>query len=209
AIPYCLTIFPEGTRLTPEKLLDSQEFLRSRKLPVFQNVLCPRVKGFWSAVNGTLLDTVYDTTIVAGATTPQGNVLSLAQGKPAEFHLYMERVDPKDIPKEEEPLNKWLMSKWEIKEGKLERFHKEGHLGGDRGTAGRRQLTVRASARNTVIGAVLWWVISCLGFVRFCVMLGFYKLLFGIVLGTVLMITLVGAIMQQVHFKHSEAPKKS
>lgn len=43
-MPFWLTMFVEGTRMTPDKLLDAQEFAASRGLPVPRNVLIPRTK---------------------------------------------------------------------------------------------------------------------------------------------------------------------
>jgi 1-acyl-sn-glycerol-3-phosphate acyltransferase len=207
ALPYCLTIFPEGTRLTPEKLADSQEFCKSRSLPVLQTVLCPRVKGFWSAVNGLQLDAVYDTTVVASPSFSEANILTLAKGKPAEFHIHMERVDPKHIPRDEEKLNTWLLQRWQQKDERLQRFFKEGHLGGDQGTARRHLLTTRSDAFRILMGSIAWYFLSVACFLRWCVQNGYYRFLFGTGLGTVLCIALLFAVIQQVHFKKSELKK--
>lgn len=43
-MPFWLTIFVEGTRLTPDKLLASQEFAISKGLLIQENVLIPRTK---------------------------------------------------------------------------------------------------------------------------------------------------------------------
>lgn len=41
---FWLTIFVEGTRITPDKLLAAQEFAILKGLPVPKNVLIPRTK---------------------------------------------------------------------------------------------------------------------------------------------------------------------
>lgn len=43
-MPFWLTIFAEGTRMTPDKLSEAQKFAASRKLPIPKNVLIPRTK---------------------------------------------------------------------------------------------------------------------------------------------------------------------
>eukprot|EP00931_Biecheleriopsis_adriatica_P036892 TRINITY_DN21196_c0_g2_i1.p1 TRINITY_DN21196_c0_g2~~TRINITY_DN21196_c0_g2_i1.p1 ORF type:complete len:391 (-),score=78.39 TRINITY_DN21196_c0_g2_i1:57-1202(-) len=209
AIPYCLTIFPEGTRLTAEKLKESQEFCKSRGLPRLENALCPRVKGMWSAINGLQLDTVYDTTIVAGEAAAHANMLTLAQGKAAEIHVHMRRVDPKEIPREEEGLNAWLMKRWEEKDARLARFQADGHLGGDAGSSRRKTLLVRPAARLGLLGAVLWWLFCVTLFAYWCVSRGHQLLLAGALGGTILMVALLGFILQQVHFKKSTQGRKS
>lgn len=44
--PIWVMSFVEGSRLTPEKLRAAQEFSEQRDLPIMQNVMVPRVKGF-------------------------------------------------------------------------------------------------------------------------------------------------------------------
>ena len=44
--PVWVLLYPEGTRLSPEKLAASQEFAASRNLPILNHHLVPRTKGF-------------------------------------------------------------------------------------------------------------------------------------------------------------------
>lgn len=128
AIPYTLTIFPEGTRLTEAKLVDSQEYCKSKGLPVLNHSLCPRAKGLWSAINSMRLDNVYDITVVEGADSKKANVLTLAQGTPAEFHVFIEKISPNDIPKNEEQFSAWLMERWQGKDERIARFQRDGQF---------------------------------------------------------------------------------
>lgn len=59
-------IFPEGTRITPEKLAISHEHARANDKPIFNNVLLPRSKGFVTTVQGMRDNVPYiiDATIV-------------------------------------------------------------------------------------------------------------------------------------------------
>lgn len=43
-MPFWLTIFAEGTRMSPDKLSAAREFAASRKLPIPRNVMIPRTK---------------------------------------------------------------------------------------------------------------------------------------------------------------------
>jgi hypothetical protein len=46
-----VVIFPEGTRYTPKKHLESQEFAREKGYPVLDYLLTPKPKGFAFALN--------------------------------------------------------------------------------------------------------------------------------------------------------------
>jgi len=213
-VPYALTIFPEGTRLTPKKLADSQAFAKSRNLPVFEHVLFPRTKGLWSAMNGLRLDSVFDATLVqgTGGSGGQANVATLARGVPCELHVHMERVTPSDIPRDEEALGRWLVERWEMKERRLTSFGRHGHFDGSGGSAAvdskvaaqasqPRELKVRPSAGRTTLGALIWWFLCMATFVRWCISRGRFRLLGGCTFGFVLLIALLGLALQAVHFK--------
>jgi 1-acyl-sn-glycerol-3-phosphate acyltransferase len=46
-----ILIIPEGTRFTPEKRIISQKYSRDNNLPVFNNVLFPKMKGIFTIAN--------------------------------------------------------------------------------------------------------------------------------------------------------------
>lgn len=56
---FWMCLFPEGTRINPKKLLESQEFARERKMRPLQHVLQPRVKGLRAALEA-LHDEVHE-----------------------------------------------------------------------------------------------------------------------------------------------------
>lgn len=210
AIPYTLTIFPEGTRLTEAKLVDSQEYCKSKGLPVLNHSLCPRAKGLWSAINSMRLDNVYDITVVEGADSKKANVLTLAQCTPAEFHVFIEKISPNDIPKNEEQFSAWLMERWQGKDERIARFQRDGQFIDATGAAADRQLlSVDSRCAQTTYGALLWWILSSLVFFRYCVMHGYFRLLVGTALGTLLLVALIGVVIHQVHFTHSAQGKKT
>ena len=43
--PFIFSLFAEGTRITPTKLAEAQQYEREHNLPVLENVLLPRPKG--------------------------------------------------------------------------------------------------------------------------------------------------------------------
>mmetsp|Transcript_9508 Transcript_9508/g.33686 ORF Transcript_9508/g.33686 Transcript_9508/m.33686 type:complete len:383 (+) Transcript_9508:82-1230(+) len=207
-VPYSLTVFPEGTRLTQKKLEESQEFAKSRGLSVLKHVLCPRTKGLWSAVNGLRLDSIFDATVAPMGAA--GNILTLAQAQPCELHIHIERVEPASVPKEEELLSKWLYGRWETKEKRLESFLAKGKLAleGEAASAGV-PLKVRSSAAGTTLGAVIWWLLCTLGFVRWCLRNGRYGLLGFSSVGFLLLVVAMGAAVHAVHFTKSSHGKKA
>lgn len=105
-LPFWLINHVEGTRITPKKLLESQEFARQKGLPLMRETLVPRVKGFVSAVQELRdMDLVlYDTTLLftdsrTGAIEysngmPVGgpSMWSIMMGRPSSIiHLHVKR----------------------------------------------------------------------------------------------------------------------
>lgn len=64
-VPVWIVSFLEGTRIRPAKLQASQEFARTRQLPVLRHLLIPRTKGFVATMEGLRghAHAVYDFTI--------------------------------------------------------------------------------------------------------------------------------------------------
>ncbi len=76
-----MIIFFKGSRLTPDKLEASQKFAKERNLPVLNNVLLPRLKGFLASAQNLRedLDGIIDLTLVYKNRPP--NFMSLFFGK--------------------------------------------------------------------------------------------------------------------------------
>jgi len=203
-VPYSLSIFPEGTRLTPKKLLDSQAFAKSRGLSEFEHVLCPRTKGVWSAVNGLKLDAIYDATV---APAGGANMMTLACARPAELRVYFERLEPKSVPRDEESLNSWLFQRWEVKEERLRNLAKgEGLCCASEAPLISRTLPVRSEAFSAVVGTFLWWLVCTAVFVTWCIQSGHHWMLGVAALGTVLLMALCFLVLQTVHFSKGKTP---
>ncbi|KAM4692964.1 1-acyl-sn-glycerol-3-phosphate acyltransferase epsilon [Discoglossus pictus] len=134
-IQMYLVIFPEGTRYNPELpkvIADSQAFAIKEGLPILKHVLTPRVKATHVAVNAMedYLDAVYDVTVAYERTTDNNGRRKEAPAM-TEFlckecpriHIVMERVDRKDIPKEQVFMRRWLHERFEIKDKLLTEFN--------------------------------------------------------------------------------------
>ncbi|CAH2248628.1 1-acyl-sn-glycerol-3-phosphate acyltransferase epsilon [Pelobates cultripes] len=130
-----LVIFPEGTRYNPDipkVIVDSQAFAMKEGLPVLKHVLTPRVKATHVAIDAMQnhLDAVYDVTVAYEGTTNQEGQRKEAPSM-TEFlckecpriHIVFERVDVKDIPKEQIFMRRWLHERFEIKDKLLSEFY--------------------------------------------------------------------------------------
>jgi 1-acyl-sn-glycerol-3-phosphate acyltransferase len=86
-----MVLFPEGTRITPEKLAAAQEFAAARALPVPRHVLIPRVKGLVASLAHLRprLDAIVDVTIGYSERDPRSKRVrpSLGPAPPARAAL--------------------------------------------------------------------------------------------------------------------------
>ena len=67
-VPFWLISHLEGTRFSPKKVANSQQFAKKHDLPLLNHVLLPRYKGFVATLKGLRTDpkvkAVYDFTVV-------------------------------------------------------------------------------------------------------------------------------------------------
>jgi len=197
-VPYSLALFPEGTRITEKKLLESQDFAKQHGMPVFKHLLIPRQKGFWSSLQTLQLDAIYDITM-AEKGGPKSNFMTLASGHPAEFHVHVERFNQKDIPHDQEECKKWLLERWIRKEKLLQRLEDKGNFG----TPSVKDVPVRQAAYRTLQGAVAFYLASSSLFVYLCIRLDNIKLLMRVVQGSTGFILLIFLMVALVHLKPS------
>ncbi|XP_028676318.1 1-acyl-sn-glycerol-3-phosphate acyltransferase epsilon [Erpetoichthys calabaricus] len=133
--PMYLVIFPEGTRYNPELpkvILDSQAFARKEGLSELHHILTPRVKAAHIAVDSmkSHLSAVYDVTVAYEGTVDAKGERRTAPSMP-EFlckecprvHVYFERVDVKDVPREPLFFRRWLHERFEIKDRLMSSFY--------------------------------------------------------------------------------------
>ncbi|KAJ1502500.1 hypothetical protein HMI54_008952 [Coelomomyces lativittatus] len=128
-LPCWLILFLEGTRLTPEKLQESQIFCKSKDYPIFENVLYPRKKGFIAtarALQNTHVKYIYDLTI-AYYHIPTGSMNSVfpsildlnckALDSNWKFHVHVERIPLTSISLENtEVVEQWIEDRWKAKD---------------------------------------------------------------------------------------------
>ncbi|KAJ3045795.1 hypothetical protein HK097_001123 [Rhizophlyctis rosea] len=129
-IPVWIVSYLEGTRITKQKLAESQAFAKERGLPVLKNVLIPRTKGFIATVNSfrnTQVRAIYDFTIAyydndRGFQTPPSivRVHETTVNNDFKYHVHVRRYLIEDLPSDDEELHKWVMERYIEKDAFLE-----------------------------------------------------------------------------------------
>ncbi|XP_026520908.1 1-acyl-sn-glycerol-3-phosphate acyltransferase epsilon [Notechis scutatus] len=133
--PMYFVIFPEGTRYDPELpkvIADSQAYADKEGLPVLKHVLTPRVKATHVAIDSmkSYLDAVYDITVAYEGTIDHKGQRKLAPSMTdflckecPRLHIYFERIELEDIPKEQIFMRRWLHERFEVKDKLLIEFY--------------------------------------------------------------------------------------
>lgn len=151
--PLWLALFPEGTDFTEQKCKSSQNFAAENGLPVLNNVLLPKTKGFCACLDTlrSSLDAVYDLTIAYKNSCPDllDNVFGVG---PLEVHINIQRIPLKEIPVPEEEASAWLIDAFQRKDQLLTHFITEGHFPNQRTEA--ELSTVKCLINCTVVMAL-------------------------------------------------------
>ncbi|XVF01432.1 hypothetical protein REPUB_Repub04eG0088600 [Reevesia pubescens] len=127
--PLWLVLFPEGTDFTEQKCLRSQKHAAENGLPILNNLLLPKSKGFYACLEDlrSTLDAVYDVTIGYKHRCPSflDNVFGV---DPSEVHIHIRRITLDDIPISEKEVTAWLMDTFQLKDQLLSNFKSEGYF---------------------------------------------------------------------------------
>ncbi|MFY7928970.1 MAG: lysophospholipid acyltransferase family protein, partial [Oligoflexus sp.] len=102
--PFCWMIFPEGTRLRPSKVAESQDRAAAKGLPLWSHVLIPHSRGVIAtlAALDEKLDAVYDATIAYPEGIP--TVAQLLRGATPKVVMHVERWGRDELPKDRKAL---------------------------------------------------------------------------------------------------------
>lgn len=122
-----ITIFPEGSRLTPEKLKDGQNFSKLNNFPVYDNLLVPKSKGLWFIVNHlnqtNRLGRVWDLTLAIPKFMKKSSYFNDILGKPIGPVYGMIKEIKIDFDTQNPELFKfWLLEKWKSKDEFLKNY---------------------------------------------------------------------------------------
>jgi 1-acyl-sn-glycerol-3-phosphate acyltransferase len=127
-LPFWLMTHPEGSRASPEKILKSQEFARSKNLPHLQHLLLPRIKGLKATMAGLRgsLETVLDVTLCWDKPAGPLPFFFYGQGGSRVVHCYLREFKMADIPEDDEAFETWLYARWAEKDQLVDTFKKTG-----------------------------------------------------------------------------------
>lgn len=130
-IPIFLVSFLEGTRMTPQKLAQTQDFAKREGLYVPQHTLVPRTKGFSASLDGLRdhIDAVYDLTIGYVGETP--GLIDCFAARPERMEVHVRRYAVADLPTEPEAVRQWAFRRYEEKDALLETFYAKGQFPGE------------------------------------------------------------------------------
>jgi 1-acyl-sn-glycerol-3-phosphate acyltransferase len=126
SVPLWLILFPEGTRITPEKLERARAWARERGRPAPSHVLAPRTKGFAAAVQGLRghATAVYDVTIGYERGVP--TLWQYMRGFAPRAHSDVRRHPLDALPARDDELAAWLLDRWQEKDARLAAFYETG-----------------------------------------------------------------------------------
>ncbi|GAM28970.1 hypothetical protein SAMD00019534_121460 [Acytostelium subglobosum LB1] len=153
--PFWFVTHPEGSRLSPKSLAECQRFARERgNVPLLENILLPRLKGFVSSVVALRdeTDAIYDMT-AAYAKPPGGFIQMLYGNHPSQIHIHLRRFDMAKLPKDEAEVGTWLYNLYKEKDDLLKHFKTHGHFPGAQLT---HMMEYRAS--KYILNMVMWSV---------------------------------------------------
>lgn len=126
AVPFFFVLYPEGTRISPDKLNRSKRFAESRGQPPLTHVLYPRFKAFTS-ISSTLRDRLHgivDATYIFEGRRPS-LIRTLAGTDDCTVHAHARFYPIADVPEGEEAMEKWLVDRWYEKNKLIADFEKD------------------------------------------------------------------------------------
>eukprot|EP00795_Rhopilema_esculentum_P017320 gene17320-8898_t len=200
-IPYLIGIFAEGTRMTPAKLKASQEFAVSKGIQPLKHHLLPRPKGFAFTVHAlkNSVPAIYDIE-VAFANPEKANLKTLINGGKIKTHLYLRRIEMKDVPTESiEATSQWCKDLYKEKDAIFDDYTKNGAFSAD---------VVNFPKRYSNLIIVLAWqiflFIPMMFFVKYIISSFSYAMFGGIALSL-----LLGFIVVKLLFYYADTKRSS
>ncbi|XP_032070931.1 1-acyl-sn-glycerol-3-phosphate acyltransferase epsilon-like [Thamnophis elegans] len=133
--PMYLVIYPEGTRYDPGQqkvIANSQSYAAKEGLAVLKHVITPRVKATHIAIDTmrSYLDAVYDITVAfEDIIDPKGQrkvaptMIEFLCKECPRIHIYIERIELKDIPEDQTLMRRWLHDRFALKDKLLIEFY--------------------------------------------------------------------------------------
>ena len=122
--PIWMTSFPEGTRISSEKIAQSKEYASKRSQPILQHVLAPRSLGFTATITGLSghVSAVYSLTIGYKDGIPP--LTKFIRGDVKKVWLHIRRIPISEVPGDKTQGARWLHNEFKTKDDLLDYFQK-------------------------------------------------------------------------------------
>eukprot|EP00755_Sulcionema_specki_P015792 Sspe_Gene.9890::Locus_3325_Transcript_3_3_Confidence_0.600_Length_3071::g.9890::m.9890/K13523/AGPAT3_4; lysophosphatidic acid acyltransferase / lysophosphatidylinositol acyltransferase len=200
-LPFWVALFAEGTRQTPQKLKESQDFCRAKGLPVLQHVMWPRTKGFVSSVQEMRekLDAIYCFTIAFPDKDKQASFPGLLQGDHNEIQMCLRRFPLSDLPKDDEGLKQFCCKVYQEKDDFLQNVV-------DRGTFPGKEMTLKP--RLTTRAAMWFWTAVVQGGIWYTALRSVVRGEYATLLFIVATFAVTGVLLMYM-IRYSEAKRSS
>lgn len=129
-VPVWLMSFPEGTRVTPEKIERSRAYAARQGFWPLEHLLIPRSKGFVATIRGlgAHVTAVYDVTIGYERGVP--TLWQFVKGFARRAHLHVRRFPVSSLPADDAALTRWLHQRYQKKDRLLSEFYQSGAFSG-------------------------------------------------------------------------------
>jgi 1-acyl-sn-glycerol-3-phosphate acyltransferase len=116
-----IVIFPEGTRLTEQKLKEGNEFSKKNNLPIYENLMVPKSKGLWFIIKHlkklNKLGRIWDATIILSKFIKKSIGYSdILGGRIDDVKIVWREVELTDEYNDIEKFKIWLTNLWVIKD---------------------------------------------------------------------------------------------
>ena len=127
-VPVWLLSFPEGTRVSADKVARSREYARREGLAPLDHVLVPRTKGFVASVAGLRrhATAIYDVTIGYERGVP--TLWQYIKGYARVAHLHVRRFAVPALAAADDALAAWLVERFAEKDRLLDGFYRDGRF---------------------------------------------------------------------------------
>lgn len=125
-----IIIFPEGTRITKEKIINSQKYSKENNLPVYDYLQTPRYKGLWLLINhldkNNKLGKIWDLTFIRPNYLEESTYASDMLTKPmGDMYIYFRELKLSDGYQDVNIFKLWLYKQWTIKDNIIKNYGKK------------------------------------------------------------------------------------
>lgn len=122
-------IFPEGTRFEVDKHQDGQQFSLNNNLPIYNNLLVPKSKGFWRIFNElkqqNKLGKIFDLTIIFENLKGKNAYLDdISKKGLGDVFIINREIEHPTKYLDNDDFKKWLLKEWKTKDLLMDNYNK-------------------------------------------------------------------------------------